>query len=182
MSEETRRRVVLVAFALVAFAFLLGFEVATEEEDLDLLDLLQEATQIGLIVAVAASVSLFAGRLQRQHEEKLALIRDLETARAEGEGWRSQVQSHLDGLGAAIERQFEQWSLTGAEREVGLLMLKGFVHKEVAALRGTTEATIRQQARSIYQKSGLDSRAAFCAYFLEDLLPPGALGDGRPPP
>jgi hypothetical protein len=34
---------------------------------------------------------------------------------------------------------------------------------------------VRQQARSIYEKSGLNGRAAFCAFFLEDLLPPQAL-------
>ena len=50
-------------------------------------------------------------------------------------------------------------------------MLKGFSHREIAALRGTTEATVRHQARATYQKSGLPSRTVFCAYFLEDLLP-----------
>ena len=43
--------------------------------------------------------------------------------------------------------------MTDAEREVRLLMLKGFSHKEIAALRDTTEATVRQQARAIYQKA-----------------------------
>ena len=98
-------------------------------------------------------------------------MRDLEMARAEGEVWRSQARSYVEGLAVAIETQFESWTMTDAEREVGLLMLKGFSHKEIAALRGTTEATVRQQARAIYQKAGLPGRAAFSAYFLEDLLP-----------
>jgi DNA-binding NarL/FixJ family response regulator len=51
---------------------------------------------------------------------------------------------------------------------------------EIAALRSTSEATVRQQARSTYEKSGLNGRASFCAYFLEDLLPPQSLpGLGR---
>ena len=50
-------------------------------------------------------------------------------------------------------------------------MLKGFSHRELAGLRGTTEATVRHQAQAIYQKSALPGRSAFCAYFLEDLLP-----------
>ena len=112
--------------------------------------------------------------MQAQHEEKLALLRDLDAARAEGEGFRTQVQAHLDGLGVAIDKQFRVWSLTDAEREVALLMLKGFGHKEIAAFRGTSEATVRQQARGVYQKSGLNGRPAFCAFFLEDLLPPAA--------
>ena len=65
-----------------------------------------------------------------------------------------------------------RWGLTAAEREVGLLMLKGLSHKEVAAARSTTEITIRQQALSIYRKSGLRNRSELSAFFLEDLLLP----------
>lgn len=49
-------------------------------------------------------------------------------------------------------------------------MLKGFSHKEIARIRSTSEATIRQQAAAIYQKSNLGGRAALSAFFLEDLL------------
>lgn len=158
-----------------AFALLLALEIATEEGGVTPLELLLEVLELGLTVAIAAGVTLLVGSLRTQHAEKMALLRDLAAARAEGEAWRRQVQSHLDGLGAAIERQLEDWGLTDAEREVGLLMLKGFSHKEIAALRGTSEATVRQQARSAYQKSGMNGRAAFCAFFLEDLLPSSGL-------
>ena len=50
-------------------------------------------------------------------------------------------------------------------------MLKGFSHKEIGGLLGTTEATVRHQARAVYQKANLNGRSSFCAYFLEDLLP-----------
>ncbi|HEX6010849.1 MAG TPA: hypothetical protein VFY87_03400 [Geminicoccaceae bacterium] len=59
------------------------------------------------------------------------------------------------------------------EQEVGLLLLKGFSHKEIARLRNATESTIRQQAASIYQKANLNGRASLSAFFLEDLLLPG---------
>ena len=62
--------------------------------------------------------------------------------------------------------------MTAAEQEIGLLMLKGLSHKEIATLRDTAEATVRQQAQSIYQKSGLPGKSAFAAYFLEDLFAP----------
>jgi DNA-binding CsgD family transcriptional regulator len=155
----------------VAFAVLLALEIATEEGGVTFLELLLEILELALTVAIAAGVTLLVGSLRAQHAERMALIRDLAAARAEGEGWRRRVHSHLEGLGAAIERQLQDWGLTDAEREVGLLMLKGFSHKEIGALRGTSEATVRQQARAAYQKSGMNGRAAFCAYFLEDLLP-----------
>jgi DNA-binding NarL/FixJ family response regulator len=62
--------------------------------------------------------------------------------------------------------------LTAAEREVGLLLLKGLSHKEVAAARGTSETTIRQQALAVYRKAGLRNRSDLSAFFLEDLLLP----------
>jgi DNA-binding CsgD family transcriptional regulator len=73
-------------------------------------------------------------------------------------------------LGEVISSQFSDWKLTASEREVGLLLLKGFSLKEIAALRGTSEKTIRQQASSVYKKAGLSGRHAFSAWFIEDIL------------
>ncbi len=154
-----------------AFAALLAMEIVTADGPTSPLKLLLEAIEIGLMITAAGGVTLLVNQLRAQREERLTLIRDLEAARRDGETWRARVQSHLDGLGAAINRQLDTWALTAAEREVALLMLKGFSHKEIAILRKTSEATARQQAGSIYSKSGLVSRGAFCAFFLEDLLP-----------
>ena len=79
-----------------------------------------------------------------------------------------------------MENQFREWGMTAAEREVGLLILKGLNHKQIAALRGTSEATVRQQAQAIYRKAALPGKAAFSAYFLEDLFAPG-FARGTPP-
>ena len=146
-------------------------EVITEDDPFDLADFLGDALQTALIVASATGISLLTGRFEKERDEKSSLHRDLEMARREGAGWRRQAQGYLAGLGEEIEKQFENWQLTAAEREIGLLMLKGFSHREIAALRGTTEATVRHQARAVYQKSHLSGRSSFCAYFLEDLLP-----------
>lgn len=154
-----------------AFILLMGIEVATEDDAFDLADFLGDALSTALLIASATGVAMLTGSFQKEREEKETLTRDLQMARAEGSAWRSQAQSYLSGLGEEIEKQFESWTLTGAEREVGLLMLKGFSHREIAGLRGTTEATVRHQARATYQKSNLPGRAAFCAFFLEDLLP-----------
>jgi DNA-binding NarL/FixJ family response regulator len=154
-----------------AFVVLMALEVLTEDEPIGVADFLVDALAMALIVASATGVSLLTGSFQREREEKQALVRDHEVARAEGRAWRENAQSYLSGLGEEIEKQFEKWQLTPAECEVGLLMLKGFSHRELAALRGTTEATVRHQAQAIYQKSALPGRSAFCAYFLEDLLP-----------
>lgn len=170
MSERSIR-IRWAALALGAFLLLMVVEVVTEEDELVWFDLLGDALQTALVVASATGVTLLASRFQAQREERASLIQDLQMARAEGAAWRDRAQRYIAGLGEEIEKQFEIWGLTSAEREVGLLMLKGLSHREVAGLRGTTEATVRHQARAVYQKSGLPGRSAFCAYFLEDLLP-----------
>jgi DNA-binding NarL/FixJ family response regulator len=168
----------LAAIGVATFLAMLALEVLTDDERITSLDFLCDALQMALVVATAVACALLAMRVQSQHEERTGLLRDLALARAEGEAWRREAQTHIEGLGIAIDRQFEDWGLTPAEREIGLLMLKGFAHKEIGALRATTEATVRQQARSIYQKAGVESRTAFCAFFLEDLLPsPIAAGE-----
>lgn len=97
---------------------------------------------------------------------------DLADAKDEADQWRRESRDLLRGLAVAIEHQFERWQLTKAEAEVGLLMLKGLSHKEIAQVRDTSERTIREQARAVYRKSGLSGRSALSAYFLEDLLLP----------
>lgn len=42
--------------------------------------------------------------------------------------------------------------------EIAWLMLKGYSFKEIAALREVKEKTIRQQASSIYSKSGSNNQ------------------------
>jgi DNA-binding CsgD family transcriptional regulator len=153
-----------------AFAALMVIDIVTDPEARSLGELLGDTLELALIVASATGVALLSGSLQRERQERTSLARDLQIARAEGEAWRQRAQTYLAGLGEEIKAQFDQWQLTQSECEVGLLMLKGFSHAEIASLRGTTEATVRHQARAVYQKSNMPGRSAFCAYFLEDLL------------
>jgi DNA-binding CsgD family transcriptional regulator len=91
---------------------------------------------------------------------------------AERDRWQENARRALEGFGAAVSEQFREWGLTPAEREVALLLLKGYSHKHVAAATGRSERTARQHATVVYQKAGLQSRAELAAYFLEDLLLP----------
>ncbi len=115
----------------------------------------------------AAAVVL---RLSRLHERTVDLEGAVAQARDEGRAWRKQSQRFVQGLSRAIEGQFDQWGLSPAEADVAGLLLKGASLREIAGLRRTSEATIRQQAQNVYRKSGLTSRAELAAYFLEDLF------------
>jgi DNA-binding CsgD family transcriptional regulator len=182
--SERQLRWLLGSVGIGCFALLTAFGIVSEGSDFTVLDFIDDTLTTLLTIGAAVGVALLLQRMHVQHEEQIALLRDLEIARAEGEGWRAKVQSHLAGLKGAMDKQFQAWGMTAAEREVGLLILKGLSHKEIAVLRATTDATVRQQAQSIYRKAGLPGKTAFSAYFLEDLFVPEAMaGDqhGMPP-
>lgn len=113
--------------------------------------------------------------LLRERTESLEVR--LEKSSADAEHWRRETRELLKGLGEAIDQQFTRWDLTPAQREVALLLLKGLSHGEIAELRGVSEATTRQQARSVYKKGDLQGRHELSAFFLEDLLLPSTVGN-----
>jgi DNA-binding CsgD family transcriptional regulator len=168
--SERQLRWLLGGIGAGCFVLLLALEIVTEPDEITLPDLIVDGVTILLTICSAVGVALLVQRVHTQHEETMTLLRDLDVARAEGEAWRSRVQSHLTGLKEELDRQFESWGMTAAEREVGLLILKGLSHKEIGILRATSDATVRQQAQSIYRKAGLPGKTAFTAYFLEDLF------------
>jgi DNA-binding CsgD family transcriptional regulator len=160
-----------IAAIVAGIGLLMALEIY-EEPDLTFQQILLELAEPVLIVLAVAGVVHLLGRMRRQHEEQLSLLRDLQVARTEGAQWRADMRQLLRGLGDAIDAQFERWKLTPAEREIALLMLKGLSHKEIAVIRDASERTVRQQARTIYSKANLSGRAALSAFFLEDLLLP----------
>lgn len=128
------------------------------------------------MIARLGSLSRETRELGRRAEALAADLRlsreALAASREDAERWRSEVRHLTSGLGAAIDRQLEGWGLSPAEHEVALLLLKGLSHKEIADVRSTGEATVRQQSASIYRKAGLEGRHDLAAFFLEDLLAP----------
>lgn len=71
--------------------------------------------------------------------------------------------------GSKIERQFAEWQLTPAEKEVAVMLLQGYSHKRIAAVTGRSERTVRQHAVAVYHKAGTTSRAELAAFFLDSL-------------
>ncbi|MBT5471807.1 MAG: response regulator transcription factor [Nitrospina sp.] len=146
---------------------------------LDIFFDLQEGASIGhistegiiLSVALLGVFWIVRQNIQIKKDNK-NLHQNLERLEQDTALWKAEAEKYLQGLGDAINKQMSHWSFTTAEKEVGLLMLKGFSFKEVASFRETSERTARQQSLEIYKKSGLSGRAEFSAFFLEDLLLP----------
>ena len=150
-------------------------------------DISQNKVALALFVAVAllvgsdllADAGSGAGALHLGTEGVAAMValagaawfgRLIVGERAEAVSWRSRAEELLAGVGNSIDEQFAAWSLSPAECEVGLLLLKGLSFKEIAQVRNTGERTAREQAGAIYKKAGVAGRAELSAWFIEDLL------------
>ncbi len=154
MTAPGQNAVAAALFGLVAL-FVGADLVADAASGAELLHLGTEG--LGTVIALIG-----AGLFYRHHRLE----------RREAQAWREQAEELLAGVGRAVELQFEAWELSGAEREVAMLLLKGLSFKEVAAVRDTSERTAREQARAVYRKAGVAGRAELSAWFIEDLLPP----------
>ena len=166
-----RRGRLSIAVAMFgAIAVLISLDLAADmEEGVETGHILFEA--VVMLCAMAGIAALWRG-FHLAEARAAQLDTDLAAARLEAQRFRQEAGAALRGLGEAIDTQFERWELTPAEREIGLLLLKGLSHKEVAQARATSEATVRQQALNVYRKSGLKNRSELSAFFLEDLLLP----------
>jgi DNA-binding NarL/FixJ family response regulator len=147
------------------------------------------AVELVTVALAGASAAVLWWRLQSARRLAQLLVGHLRVAhadaaqlRADVARFRTESQQHARGLGEAIDRQFQRWGLSPAEREVALLLVKGLSHKEAAEVRATSERTVRQQALAVYRKAGLAGRAELAAFFLEDLLLPApAAAEATPP-
>jgi DNA-binding CsgD family transcriptional regulator len=107
--------------------------------------------------------------LDRAYRDMRMLEKDLARSATDAERLRAEAKNLLGG-GESFERQCKQWQLSTAERDVALLLLKGFSYQQIASSRNAAEGTVRQQALSVYRKAGLNSRSELAAFFLEDLF------------
>ena len=125
------------------------------------------------LMVISATTGVVLWRAWRRTAERLAVTRrSLSESVADRESWRARAELSLQGLGHAINEQFDAWELTPSEREIALLLLKGYGHKHIAAQTNRGERTVRQHAVSVYSKSGQGGRAELAAFFLEGLMLP----------
>lgn len=160
---------VVLLFAVLIFAIV---DIST--------DILDHETYIHIIVdIVLAGFSLgmigyltykfgqvrwaLSSQLQQSKNEKEAAAKQVEL-------WQSKASQLKQGLSEEIESKMNDWSLSQAEREVSLLLLKGLSLKEIADIRQTSERTVRHQSLAIYAKANVSGRAELSAFFLEDFL------------
>lgn len=168
-----RRKTLFCGIAIALFLALFVMEQTQGSEPFNLINFCKDVLEMVLLAGAVAMTAFVSAETRDIRLERLELLDDLATARRESALWRGTARAHVEGLSQAIAAQFRAWGLTEAEADVASLMLKGLAHKEIAALRTCSEATVRQHATTVYRKSGMTSRSQLTAFFLEDLLQPG---------
>ncbi len=134
----------------------IGFRHLAHEIGLSILSLIGAIYQFKVILKQRTSIAHFSMKVDELTREK--------------EEFKKKVSNFAGEFMGLITEQFNKWGLTPGERDVGLLLIKGLSMKEIADLRNSNEATVRQQASAIYKKSGVGGRQELAAFFLDDLL------------
>lgn len=124
------------------------------------------------LACAACAIILICGFYKISNSKLNYFENTLFQSKSNAEFWQNEYLQLIKGLSEKIKHQFISWNLTNAEADIGFLLIKGFSLKEIAELRLTSERTVREQARSIYQKAEVAGRSELTAYFLEDLLLP----------
>ncbi len=83
---------------------------------------------------------------------------------------KSQLRVASGAFMDLLEEAFQEWRLTPAERDVALFAIKGLSTQEIAALRETSEGTVKAQTASIYRKAGVSGRPQLLSLFIDDLM------------
>lgn len=179
MHHEAERLRLILAVALVSIIVGGSIDLIMDRpQDWLSFHVIFETTMIAGALVMATTLWLGWWRSAQSVEQLRRSLRDREEER---DAWRTHAEHALEGMGRAIDRQFDAWDLTPAERDVALLLLKGQSHKGIAKRTGRSPQTVRQHAAAVYRKGGLAGRAELSAFFLEDLmLPEAGLGMSLP--
>lgn len=165
-----RRALTVALIPAAAMLVLAAFDILREPAPVEPAEIALDLAEKLLLVAAMGAVAWAAIGLRDIREEQRALKDHVDRTLARGEEWRAARSSEIAAFGEAIAREFDAWNFSPAERDVAGLLLKGVSMKEIALARNTSEATIRQQAQSLYHKAGLSGRAELSAYFLDSLF------------
>ncbi len=115
-------------------------------------ELIELGAALGLLIGVALIVWILRQTLRRNREVE------------------DQLRAASGAFLELLEDRFSQWGLTPAERDVALFAIKGMSTQDIAALRDTSEGTVKAQTNAIYRKAGVSGRPQLLSLFIDDLM------------
>jgi DNA-binding CsgD family transcriptional regulator len=166
-SREKQFSILALLLLLLAIAFDIWEDI---QEGEPAVELLKDVVVVAMVSLLLSYIYVLQPLKTKSDNRKLSRNNDAQALDL-AHLWR-QRKIHLEGLAIYIDAQFNAWRLTAAEKDVALMLLKGFSMREISNLRKVSERTTRQQAVTIYSKASIGGRAELSAFFLEDLLLP----------
>lgn len=94
----------------------------------------------------------------------------LEQVQKENEEFRRANEAALGNMWKGIVAQFQSWKLSAVEAQVAEHLVRGYSMKQIAAMLGKSERTVRNQARAVYEKSGMTGRNDLAAFFVQEVV------------
>lgn len=145
---------ILIAVQAACAAFFVTDAVSDVLEDavIDLHLTLEGVATLSLLGAIFLEGRFLSQLLRR----KSRLERSLKDASAE--------------VHAVIMGQFEAWSLSPAETDIALFLVKGMGTQDIAEIRGSAEGTIKAHFNAIFRKAGVHSRTELLSVLIDRLL------------
>lgn len=144
---------------------------------IDVLEDFQEGTELrhlgldlGIAVASLFAVVFLILKMSKKRKKIKALEYEKHILTEIAHKHETKSRLLIEGLSSQIDKEFNNWNLSQAEREVALFLLKGLSVSEISQIRESAEKTVRHQSTAIYKKAGIKGRGELQAYFLEDLL------------
>ncbi|MBU0655646.1 MAG: LuxR C-terminal-related transcriptional regulator [Gammaproteobacteria bacterium] len=164
---QTKELLIIAFLLIVGVLHTYGFSLDLRANDRSILHLSVDA----LVVLISfAGVGYLMWENQRKHREIETLNSQLRHSHTRISDLHQKLQQAGKGYLQLIHQQLDEWELSPTEKEIALLLLKGLSFEEIASIRNTKEKTVRQQAISVYRKSGLNGRHEFAGWFFEDFL------------
>ncbi|WP_151718559.1 helix-turn-helix transcriptional regulator [Gemmobacter serpentinus] len=117
---------------------------------------LREMVELG--AAMGLLVGLVLGSLALRHAIRQRNEAEARLRRAAGD------------FQTILAERLDEWGLTPAERDVAMFAIKGLSTAEIAALRATSEGTVKAQTNAIYRKAGVTGRPQLLSLFIEELM------------
>jgi DNA-binding CsgD family transcriptional regulator len=127
------------------------FDLSYDSLSWDVHELIEIMSFVGMILGAVFSGVVLRGTLRRNNkvEEQLGIVSDEFTK--------------------ILYQKFTEWGLTNTEKEVAILIMKGFSIKEVAELRQKSIGTIKAQNSAIYAKAKVTGRFELMSQFFSEI-------------
>ncbi|SRR6056297_126686 len=164
MQDSTLKYVTLFLIGSVIFFI---FDVASDIYDRliantssSMLDLTHLAFEIFSALALILAIRILIQRMRWLNKQNDQKSKSLNFLRGEMESF--------------ARSKFDEWSLSSAERDIAMFMLKGLSIADISAARSTAEGTVKAQTSNIFRKTGVSSRMELMSLFMDEFLDIGA--------